>query len=113
MKIKALFIIALTIVCVTGFAQTRRIEQRSHSGVGSARYYSAEGSYGRVAPRKVRVHLESGRDTMVYAWDSLARPSYDIYADTTPRAQFGPRTMEPKNDIKEMGMVTGRIIVHE
>ena len=110
---KALLTLVLVLVCASGFTQTRRIEHRSHSGVGSARYVSAEGSYGRVAPRKVKVHLESGRDTMVYTWDSLARPSYDIHADTTPRGQFGPRTTEPKNDIREMGMVTGRIIVHE
>jgi hypothetical protein len=101
------------LVFVAGFAQTRRIEHRAHSGKGSARYVSTDGSYGRVAPRKVKVHLESGRDTMVYTWDSLARPQYNIYADTMPRAQFGPRNVEPKTDIREMGMVTGRVIIKE
>lgn len=108
---KSIFTIALLIAAVTISAQTRRIAHRSHSGAKTERYTKGEGSYGYF-PQKVNVHMESGKDTIVYEWDSLANPQYPIYADTTPRAQFGPRSLEPKDDISKMGLVTGRLIVH-
>ena len=91
-------------------AQTRRIAHRSHSGHVHSTYVWSGSNYGDpVEIHRVKIHLESGRDTIVYAWDSLAMPRYS--ADTTPRAQFGPRHFKPMRDIRELGMVTGRIIV--
>ena len=53
----------------------------------------------------ILIHLESGRDTMVWPWDSIAAP---IYLDTTPRAMIYPR-MGKQEDIRNMGGVTHRL----
>lgn len=104
---RALFIIALLITAVTLNAQTRRIAQRSHGGATTARYEKGTGSYGYFP--MVTVHLESGKDTMVNEWDSLANPRY-LQADTTPRAMFYPRDTTPKQNIREMGSITHKLI---
>lgn len=108
--IKTSITLFLLLMCTVAFAQTRRIALRAHSGAKTERYAKGEGNYGYF-PQKVKVHLESGRDTMVYDWDSLANPHYDIYVDTAPRAQFGPRDVSPREDIREMGKLTGKLIV--
>lgn len=113
LPMKRFFLLAaLLFVAFTVDAQTRRIAHRSHSGAKNESYRKGEGSYGYF-PQKVTVHMESGRDTVVYEWDSLANPNYkrDIYVDTAPRAQFGPRSFAPKEKIREMGTVTGRLVV--
>lgn len=106
-----------TTVCIVALlfsvalcAQTRRIAHRAHHGTKTERYDDNDGSYGKVMPRKVKVHLESGRDTMVYEWDSIANPNYRYWElDTTPRAQFRQHDPKPKEDIREMGKVAGRM----
>jgi hypothetical protein len=109
MRIYILLVLMLTGV-VLG-AQTRRIAHRSHSGSDQKHYASTRSSYGYVPEyRMVKVHLESGTDTMVYAWDSLAQPYYH-FLDTIPRAQFYPRDLSPKENIREMGSMTHKLIV--
>ncbi len=107
---KKTFIILFLTVCVGLNAQTRRIAHRAHSGADSKRYVANCGSFGAIPEmKKVKVHLESGRDTMVNQWDSLARPYY-FYFDTLPRAQFYPKDLTPKEDIREMGTLTHKLI---
>lgn len=103
---RTLFIMVL-LMAVTVNAQTRRIAQRSHSGATTARYEKATGSYGYFP--MVTVHLESGKDTMVNEWDSLANPRY-MHTDTAPRAMFYPRDTTPKQNIREMGAITHKLI---
>ncbi len=108
---RGIFIFILVLSVTIAFAQTRRIAHRAHSGANSERYRDGDGSYGwDPSFEMVKIHLESGRDTMVYAWDSLAQPHY-LNVDTTPRAQFYPRDNSPKEHIREMGNVTHRLIV--
>lgn len=104
---RALFIVVLLIAAVPLNAQTRRIAQRSHSAATTVCYEKGTGSYGYFP--MVTVHLESGKDTMVDEWDSLANPRY-IQVDTTPRAMFYPRDTTPKQDIREMGTITHKLI---
>lgn len=87
-------------------AQTRRIAHRSHGGSENERYDNRDGNYGDIRPRLVRVHLESGRDTMVEYWDSLARP---YYLDTIPHNQS--RGTLPINDIYHIGHIAGRLVM--
>lgn len=105
-----IFTLILIFTITISYAQTRRIAHRAHHGAKTERYDDNDGSYGKVMPRKVKVHLESGRDTMVYEWDSIANPNYRYWElDSTPRAQFRPYDSKPKEDIREMGKVAGRM----
>ena len=92
------------------YPQTRRIAHRAHSGAKSERYAKGEGNYGYFPqPREVTIHLESGRDTTVYEWDTLANPHFFI--DTVPHANYRPIDKRAKDDIRQMGKVTGRMIM--
>lgn len=105
---KATFTFLFVLVVTISFAQTKRIAHRSHSGKNSESYVSTLGSYGRVAPRKVKVHLESGKDTMVYEWDSLARPYY-LNPDWQPKSdEVGKKPIE---NAKEVGHVAGKLVM--
>jgi hypothetical protein len=105
---KTIFTLIFISVTVISFAQTKRIAHRSHSGRNSESYISTLGSYGKVAPRKVKVHLESGRDTMVYEWDSLARPYY-LRLDLQPKEnEVGKKPIE---NAKEVGHVAGKLVM--
>jgi hypothetical protein len=106
---KTTLTLLLLIAAMTASAQTRRIAQRSHSGTKNERYAKGESSYGYF-PQTVTIHLESGKDTTVYEWDSLARPMFNVQPDTTPRAMIYPRDTTPKQDIREMGSITHRLI---
>ncbi len=109
---KSTFTFFLLLICTLSFAQTRRIAHRAHSGAKHARFDDNDGSYGRVAPRKVKVHLESGRDTMVYEWDSIASPNYHYWElDTTAQINIRPIDPQPKQYIREMGEITHRLTV--
>lgn len=99
-----LFILSVTI----SFAQTKRIAHRSHSGKKNESYGTTEGSYGKVAPRKVQVHLESGKDTMVYPWDSLARP---YYLDKNGQPKYNEVGHKPIETAKEIGHVAGKLVM--
>lgn len=102
----------LLFIATVAFAQTRRIAHRAHSGAEHARYDGRDGNYGDpYIPTTVTVHLESGRDTVVEFWDSLANPKYLRNIDTTPRAMIYPRDKRAKQDIREMGVITHRLIV--
>jgi hypothetical protein len=94
-------------------AQTRRIAHRVHSGSSNERYNGVDGNYGDPYPypQMIKVHLESGRDTLVEMWDTIVSPKYLHYIDTTPRAMIYPRDTRPKQDIREMGVITHRLIV--
>lgn len=105
---RTIFTLAFMLMVTIIFAQTKRIAHRAHSGKNSESYVSSLGSYGRVAPRKVKVHLESGRDTMVYEWDSLARPYY-IHVDLQPKEnEVGKKPIE---NAKEVGHVAGKLVM--
>jgi hypothetical protein len=108
---KTLLSIALMVLTFFASAQTRRIAHRVHSGTTHERYDGRDGNYGNPYPYRVLVHLESGRDTVVDAWDSLASPKYLRYLDTVPHAILYPRDTRPKQDIREMGGITHRLIV--
>lgn len=105
---RTLFALVLLLTVTAAGAQTRRIAHRSHSGAKTERYLSGDGSYGYL-PRKVIVHLESGKDTAVWDWDSLAHPKYKYYMDTTPRANIRPKDTRRKEDIREMGAMAGKM----
>jgi hypothetical protein len=110
--VRATFLFLLAFICTLSFAQTRRIAHRAHSGAKQERYDGRDGNYGDpYIPQMVQVHLESGRDTLVEFWDSLANPEYLRQVDTTPRAIIYPRDKRPKQDIREMGAITHRLIV--
>ncbi len=105
---KTIFSLLLILTITISFAQTRRIAHRAHSGAKHERYDGHDGNYGYFpTPQKVYVHLESGRDTLVYEWDTLASPNY--YLDTAPRPNYRPIDKRAKEDIREMGKVTGRM----
>lgn len=109
---KTVFTFALLVLVLTLTGQTRRIAHRAHSGANHARYDENDGSYGKVMPRKVKVHLESGRDTMVYEWDSIASPNHRYWElDTTSKINLHPIDPQPKHYIREMGEITHRLIV--
>lgn len=107
---KSVVTLAFLLVVVSLTAQTRRIAHRFHSGADHARYDGRDGNYGDpYIPTTVLIHLESGRDTVVEFWDSLANPNYLRYIDSTPRAMIHPR-IGPKEDIRQMGGITHKLI---
>jgi hypothetical protein len=107
---KATFSLLLIFALTNCFAQTRRIAHRAHSGSNTERYVKGDGNYGYYPPpQKVTVHLESGRDSLVYEWDTLANPRF--YLDTVPHPNYRPIDKRPKEDIRQMGKVTGRLIL--
>lgn len=107
---KTTFTLSLILLVVVATAQTRRIAHRFHSGSNTARYDNRDGNYGDpYIPPTITIHLESGRDTTVYEWDSLAAPYYKRY-DTVPRAQFHPYD-KSRTDIREMGGISHKLIV--
>jgi hypothetical protein len=107
---RTLLTLVLIIAAFALNAQTRRIAHRFHSGADHARYDNRDGNYGDpYIPAMVTVHLESGKDTLVEVWDSLANPKYLRYMDTTPRAMIHPR-VGPKEDIRQMGVITHKLI---
>lgn len=109
---KTIFSLLLIFTITIGFAQTRRIAHRAHSGANHARYDGRDGNYGDpYIPTTVTVHLESGRDTVVEFWDTLANPKYLQRIDSTPRVMIYPHDTRPKQDIREMGVITHRLIV--
>ncbi|HTF05065.1 MAG TPA: hypothetical protein VK826_13650 [Bacteroidia bacterium] len=91
---------------VGAHAQTKRIAHRSHSGAKHEKYDDGDGEYGRIAPSKIKIHLESGKDTVVYPWDSLARP---YYLDTL-RPHRIEKQVKEMEDIDQFGQVTGKMI---
>jgi hypothetical protein len=95
-------------LCMGLGAQTRRIAYRFHSGADHARYDGRDGNYGDPFDPRIRIHLESGRDTIVDYWDTLANPKYLHYIDSFPRAMIYPR-MGRQEDIRDMGSVTHRL----
>ena len=105
---KTIFTFIFILLVTISFAQTKRIAHRSHSGKKNENYETTEGSYGKVAPRKVKVHLESGKDTMVYEWDSLARPYY-VNPNWQPKSnEVGKKPIE---NVKEVGHVAGKLVM--
>ncbi len=105
---KTIFTFVFMLTVAIGFAQTNRIAHRSHSGKKNSTYSSTEGSYGKVAPRKVKVHLESGKDTMVYPWDSIARP---YYLDKDGQPKYNEVGHKPIETAKEIGHVAGKLVM--
>lgn len=103
---KHCILLILCLASVTANAQTRRIAHRSHGGSNSERYDNVDGNYGDIRPRLIKVHLESGRDTFVNYWDSLARP---YYLDTIPRG-MNHGTLLIQN-IHQVGHVAGRMVM--
>jgi hypothetical protein len=83
---KTLITILCLTFCVAVHSQTRRIAHRFHSGADHARYDGRDGNYGEPYDPKILIHLESGRDTLVDYWDTLANPNYNRYVDSFPRA---------------------------
>jgi hypothetical protein len=107
---RTIFSLILIFTITIGFAQTRRIAHRAHHGAKTERYDDNDGSYGKVMPRKVKVHLESGRDTMVYEWDSIANPNYRYWElDTVPQQNNRKPGTNTKENIRQMGKVAGRM----
>lgn len=103
-----IFTLVLIFTITISFAQTRRIAHRAHSGSKHEHYDGRDGNYGYFpVPEKVTIHLESGRDTTVYEWDTLANPQF--YFDTVPHPNYRPIDKRSKEDIREMGKVTGRM----
>lgn len=105
---RVLFTAVFILLGIACTAQTRRIAHRSHSGAKHERYDGTEGSYGKVAPRKVKVHLETGRDTMVYSWDSLARP---YFLDTIRQKSYEEVGHKKIETAKEIGHVAGKLVM--
>lgn len=103
---KSLFTFLFLAATVAVHAQTRRIAHRFHSGADHARYDGRDGNYGDPGDPRILIHLESGRDTLVEYWDTLANPKY--YVDSLPRAMIHPR-MGKQEDIRNMGGVTHRL----
>jgi hypothetical protein len=105
---KTVVTIFFIFACTFGYAQTKRIAHRSHSGARNEKCDAVDGSYGKVMPRKIKVHLESGRDTMVNPWDSLARP---YYLDTLRQPSFQEFGQKPIETVKEIGHIAGRLVL--
>ncbi len=73
---------ALLSMIITAEAQTRRIAHRFHSGADGRKYDGIESSYGipsnkshlpqsTIVLRPDTIHLEDGRDSVLYRWDTL------------------------------------------
>lgn len=93
-------------------AQTRRIAHRSHGGTMFARYDNVDGNYGipyHIPPPRpmVKIHLESGKDTIVSMDDSLARANYNT---DTAKKVYKPVDQKKKiRKVNEMGNVGGKL----
>lgn len=106
---RIVLMIFLLCTSVAVSAQTRRIAHRAHSGANTERYDGRDGNYGDpYIPTHVKVHLESGRDTMVWEYDSIARP---YFYDTLPHASIRPVDRNPKADIREIAHGAGRLTI--
>ena len=101
----------VTVIAVCAHAQTRRISERSHGATLHAKSDGGESSYGIPYhhPKMVRIHLESGRDTLVTVDDSLARARFA--QDTVRRNYKMPDQKRKIHHVSEAGMATGRIII--
>jgi hypothetical protein len=106
---KMVWVIAAMAVLASVDAQTRRIAHRSHGGANHERYDGKDGNFGLPPnyPRMVKVHLESGKDTIVPHTDSLARP---YYLDSLRTLYRMPEPKKEIHNIHEAGNAAGKVL---
>jgi hypothetical protein len=100
---KIVLLLAIIAVTTSVHAQTRRIAHRSHGGTKHEKYDGRDGNYGN--PPMIKVHLESGKDTLVDWGDSLAQPP----VPDTIRPQGIEKRILRMEDIDQFGWVTGKL----
>ena len=108
-------LVILLAISFAANAQTKRIAHRSHGGTNTERYDGIDGNYGLPShpppPPMVKVHMESGRDTFVSLYDSLARPIYMDSLQQRQNRKLKMQQLKPMKKISQVGNVTGKLLI--
>ena len=107
---KSICIMAVLAILANLHAQTRRIAHRSHGGARNERYDGKDGNFGLPydSPRLVKIHLESGKDTIVTENDSLFLRQYP--SDSMRTLQVNPEPKKEIHRINQVGNVAVRMV---